>query len=519
MPAQMPPTRWISGESRRTRIMSMSGAIPSWRTPRTVPVTSSGLVPLLTVRPWTGSPALAVAGAGQACEPAELAGAAPMPATASAATVAATLAWVSGCLLPRRGRRDRNMASPRSLREPPWQTALDGSCTLCWPAREMLRAGFSSTVSFSGGEPIGRDGGRPFQGGEDRCRTFPTAGRGEQSPLAAGQFAPGHRRVAQSFRVHVLPQQTPDAVRGVPVVDLHAGEDRSGLQPERREDAAVDISAEHYVVVAVGADVPDVLHAEVVRVGDAVRLSVVAHRLTRHAPPGGLALLDRGVPVLHPESPPQRWMGGVGHVAGGIDGGVGGAQRGVDHDAVVGLDAGLLGEARVRRDTDADDDQVPIYGGTVAEAYDGMVAVLLDAVDGDRRTEVHPVLGMHGREDARHLRAENSEQRKLERLQHGDRAVGHARGGGDLQADPATPDDDQPSLLRQRVLQPVAVLDRAEVRHGCAAVVGESEAPRCRAGREQESVVGLAGTALHQHATVLAVQRGDRRVQSQVDVV
>jgi hypothetical protein len=35
-------------------IMSMSGAMPSTSTPMTEPVNSSGVVPEVTVRPWTG---------------------------------------------------------------------------------------------------------------------------------------------------------------------------------------------------------------------------------------------------------------------------------------------------------------------------------------------------------------------------------------------------------------------------------------------------------------------------------
>ena len=52
MPCQT-PTRSISGEVRRTITMSMPGAMPSSRTPRTSPVKPSGVVPWLTVSPVT----------------------------------------------------------------------------------------------------------------------------------------------------------------------------------------------------------------------------------------------------------------------------------------------------------------------------------------------------------------------------------------------------------------------------------------------------------------------------------
>ena len=49
MPAQMPPTRSISSDVNRTMIMSTSGAMPSWSTPTTFPVNSSGVWPCDTV--------------------------------------------------------------------------------------------------------------------------------------------------------------------------------------------------------------------------------------------------------------------------------------------------------------------------------------------------------------------------------------------------------------------------------------------------------------------------------------
>src|SRR5680860_710307 len=57
MPAQIPPTRSISAEVSRARIMSRPGAMPSLTTPSTSPVNGSGVVPWLTVRPVTGCPA------------------------------------------------------------------------------------------------------------------------------------------------------------------------------------------------------------------------------------------------------------------------------------------------------------------------------------------------------------------------------------------------------------------------------------------------------------------------------
>ena len=53
MPSQMPPTWVIVGDDSCIITMSTPGSIPSWRTPITVPSNAEGVVPLVTVRPWT----------------------------------------------------------------------------------------------------------------------------------------------------------------------------------------------------------------------------------------------------------------------------------------------------------------------------------------------------------------------------------------------------------------------------------------------------------------------------------
>ena len=63
----------------------------------------------------------------------------------------------------------------------------------------------------------------------------------------------------------------------------------------------------------------DVLHAEVVLVGEEVRQRVVRLVLAQQVAGGGLALLDRGVPVLDPDPPAEQRVVVVGDVAGGED--------------------------------------------------------------------------------------------------------------------------------------------------------------------------------------------------------
>ena len=112
------------------------------------------------------------------------------------------------------------------------------------------------------------------------------------------------------------------------------------------------------MVVAVRSDVAEVLHAEVVLVGEEVGQPVVGHRLAQHVLRRDHALPDGVVPVLHAQMTAEQRVVGVGHVAGREDVGLGGAQVFVDHDAVVGSQAGGRGEGGVRRDPDPDDEQV-----------------------------------------------------------------------------------------------------------------------------------------------------------------
>ena len=174
--------------------------------------------------------------------------------------------------------------------------------------------------------------------------------------------------------------------------------------------------------------------------------------MAEHAVRGGLALLDRGVPVLDAEPPAQDRVQRVGHVAGGEHVGVGAGQPRVDQDAVVGRQPGGLGERDVGRHPDADHDQVGLDRATVRQAYDGPRAVLLDAGDLDARAQVDAVLGVQVGEDLGDLGAEHPQQRQVERLEDRDGGARLARGGRGLQADPAAADDHHPGAVGERLL-------------------------------------------------------------------
>ena len=93
----------------------------------------------------------------------------------------------------------------------------------------------------------------------------------------------------------------PDVVEHVPDVHRHPRGDPTVAQPEGDELPAVAVPAHDHLVV--GRAEPDVLHAEVVLVGEEVRHPLVAHVLAEHRPCRGRPLIQRVGPVLDPHVP------------------------------------------------------------------------------------------------------------------------------------------------------------------------------------------------------------------------
>lgn len=120
-------------------------------------------------------------------------------------------------------------------------------------------------------------------------------------------------------------------------------------------------------------------------------------------------------------------------------------------------------------------------------------------------------------EDPGDPRAEDPLQGQGCRLEDRDLRAGLAGRGGDLETDPAGADDDEAPVRPEGRLDPVAVLDGAQV-GARAGGVGDRQTARLGAGGEQERVVRLvAGVGPHEPA--VEVQARDRRVGAQVDVV
>ena len=180
------------------------------------------------------------------------------------------------------------------------------------------------------------------------------------------------------------------------------------------------VTAHYHVVVPVGVDVSDVLHAEVVLVGEEVRQSAVGVVLAEHVPRGHLGLLDGVVPVLDPDAATQRRLQVVGHVAGRVDVRVCRSEPFVDEDPVVHCEAGVARQCVVGPPPDPDDQQGRRELGSIGEADDGRpVSGRGEVLDAGTKAEVDAL----GAVDAANVAAtgsEDAEQGQLERLDDGD---------------------------------------------------------------------------------------------------
>ena len=264
--------------------------------------------------------------------------------------------------------------------------------------------------------------------------------------------------------------QLPDRVTDLPDVHVHRRENSSVAHPEGDELAGRNVAADHDPDVAdLGIDVPGVLHAELVLVGEEVGKTLVGGSLAEHGLRGHDRLVERGGPVFDAQLPAQQRMVGVGDVADGQDVVIRRDQVPVHEDAVVAVQAARTRQPVVRAHPDADDDGVGLDHGAVGEPHGAHPHRVggrgLDRRDGDPTPQRDGVLAMQVGEDLRHPGAEDPQQGQLGLLEHGD--LGTARTGcrGGLQADPARADDDDLCAVAEFGPEVVAVVEAPETAH------------------------------------------------------
>ena len=250
---------------------------------------------------------------------------------------------------------------------------------------------------------------------------------------------------------------------------------------------------------------PDVLHPEVVLVGEEVGHLLVVLVRTGEVVGGDLGLLDRGVPVLDPD-PPARAGGGRG-------------SRCPRRPSTDGTDVRRPASTSTPFPTSS-----PPVRASSTRGCTPMPATTRSApsrsagVTSAPRRRSTPCSRCRSAKTAATVEPEHPQQRQLLHLEDGDVGAGGAGGRRDLEPDPAGADDDDLLALAERLLEPVAVLDGAQVGDRHAGLLGHSQDARLGARRQEELLVGEVAGGRRQGVGV-GVEAGGRDPEAQVHVV
>ncbi len=147
------------------------------------------------------------------------------------------------------------------------------------------------------------------------------------------------------------------------------------------------------------------------------------------------------------------------------------------------------------------------------------VPVTAQGLDPGSEVELDAVVSVQLGEHRSHLRTEHPLERHRRRLDEGDLLAEQASRSGDLGADPARADDDQPGGAAQREPQRVGVGERAQVVHTAKVGAGEREAPRRSAGGEQQAVIAEGATPREDELARREVEGGGCRGGEQLDAL
>ncbi len=220
--------------------------------------------------------------------------------------------------------------------------------------------------------------------------------------------------------------------------------------------------------------------------------------------------------------------GGGGHVAGGVDVRVGGAQRRVDGHTAAGLrvgevESGLFGECGAGGGTDRGEHVVGGVLLAVVGAHGENHAVLSDDLgEAGAEVEAHAVFAVQIGEQAAEFGSQDAVQGCRGGLDDGDLGAVGAGRGGDLQTDPAGAGDHQMPVVPpeggQDAAQPFGVGEAAQVVHAGQAGAGDVQAARLGAGGQQQLVVGDQGAVAEADGLRLGVEADGGLAQVQFDL-
>ena len=162
----------------------------------------------------------------------------------------------------------------------------------------------------------------------------------------------------------------------------------------------------------------------------------------------GRALFGGVGPVLDAHVGAEERVVPSGDVARRDDAGGRREAGGVADDAVLERQPRSLQPRRLRRDPDADDDEVGVDGAAVAQAHALDPTVAVEAGDRDADTQVDAVVAVELAAGRAHLVAERPRERDGQRLEQGHVEPPAPARGRDLGADEAGADHDHPRARR-----------------------------------------------------------------------
>ncbi len=118
----------------------------------------------------------------------------------------------------------------------------------------------------------------------------------------------------------------------------------------------------------------------------------------------------------------------------------------IDDDAVADLEAGFLGEPVIRGDTDTDDDEVDIYGGSIGKLRGGDMTVPADELlQSGLLANDDIMLPVYRPEDVSRFLGRDTLQDSVAHFDQGDLEAAMARDGGGLKSDIPAADDEDPA--------------------------------------------------------------------------
>ena len=141
--------------------------------------------------------------------------------------------------------------------------------------------------------------------------------------------------------------------------------------------------------------------------------------------------------------------------------------------------------------------------------------VRLDACDARRHHEPHALGLVAGLVEGADRRARRAGHGAVREFDDADVRAARAGGGGDLQADVARADDDQPRAGGKHAAQRRCVRRRPQAEDPVRVDAGQGKPPRAAAGREDRMRVGERLAVLQADGALLKIKRGGARAEAQ----